>query len=126
MYGLSDDEIAAISEGKFAHFVPAEASLLRMADALADTPSNVSDELYRDLRNYFSEAELMALLARSSIYIATSIYEPFGIAPLEAALCGCAVIANGIPTKIKVMTAIELEKRLLISVRNPTAWRPFC
>lgn len=24
------------------------------------------------------------------------IYEPFGIAPLEAALCGCTVVANDI------------------------------
>jgi glycosyltransferase involved in cell wall biosynthesis len=42
------------------------------------------------------QSSLLALLARSSIYIATSIYEPFGIAPLEAALCGCAVVANDI------------------------------
>lgn len=44
------------------------------------------------------QSSLLALLARSSIYIATSIYEPFGIAPLEAALCGCAVVANDIPS----------------------------
>ena len=42
------------------------------------------------------QSSLLALFAHSSIYIATSIYEPFGIAPLEAALCGCAVIANDI------------------------------
>ena len=45
-----------------------------------------------------SEASLLSLLARSSIYIATSIYEPFGFSPLEAALCGCAVVANDIPS----------------------------
>lgn len=44
------------------------------------------------------QSSLLALLARSSIYIATSVYEPFGIAPLEAALCGCAVLANDIPS----------------------------
>jgi glycosyltransferase involved in cell wall biosynthesis len=44
------------------------------------------------------QSSLLALLARSSIYIATSIYEPFGMAPLEAALCGCAVVANDIPS----------------------------
>jgi glycosyltransferase involved in cell wall biosynthesis len=44
------------------------------------------------------QSSLLTLLARSSIYIATPIYEPFGIAPLEAALCGCAVIANDIPS----------------------------
>lgn len=45
-----------------------------------------------------SEPSLLSLFARSSIYIATSIYEPFGLAPLEAALCGCAVVANDIPS----------------------------
>lgn len=45
-----------------------------------------------------SESALMSLFARSSIYIATSVYEPFGLAPLEAALCGCAVVANDIPS----------------------------
>ena len=42
------------------------------------------------------QSSLLTLFARSSVYIATSIYEPFGIAPLEAALCGCAVVANDI------------------------------
>ena len=44
------------------------------------------------------EAELLTLFRESSLYIATSIYEPFGLAPLEAALCGCAVLANDIPS----------------------------
>jgi glycosyltransferase involved in cell wall biosynthesis len=44
------------------------------------------------------QSALLTLLGRSSLYIATSIYEPFGMAPLEAALCGCAVIANDIPS----------------------------
>ena len=29
---------------------------------------------------------------------ATSVYEPFGLAPLEAALCGCAVVARDLPS----------------------------
>ena len=44
------------------------------------------------------ERDLLALFRASSMYIATSIYEPFGLAPLEAALCGCAVLANDIPS----------------------------
>ena len=44
------------------------------------------------------QSSMLALMARSSIYIVTSIYEPFGMAPLEAALCGCAVVANDIPS----------------------------
>jgi alkylhydroperoxidase family enzyme len=47
-------------------FAPAEAALLRMADALADTPSNVSDELYAELRKHFSEEQLMELDANAA------------------------------------------------------------
>lgn len=43
-------------------------------------------------------AKLMQLFRRSMIYICTSIYEPFGVAPLEAALCGCIVLANDTPS----------------------------
>lgn len=43
------------------------------------------------------EKELSALLARSSLYAATSKYEPFGLAPLEAAFSGCALVMNDIP-----------------------------
>jgi glycogen synthase len=45
-----------------------------------------------------SQEELLALFRKSAIYICTSHYEPFGLAPLEAALCGCAVICNDIPS----------------------------
>jgi glycogen(starch) synthase len=44
------------------------------------------------------EHELLALFGESAIYLCTSRYEPFGLAPLEAALCGCAVVANDIPS----------------------------
>ena len=37
-------------------------------------------------------------LSESAVYICSSVYEPFGLAPLEAALCGCAVLANDIPS----------------------------
>jgi hypothetical protein len=59
MFGLSDDEITAIREGRLDGFAPPEAALLRMADAMADTPSNVSDELYTELRRHFSEEQLI-------------------------------------------------------------------
>ena len=42
------------------------------------------------------EEELLARFRESAIYICTSRYEPFGLAPLEAALCGCAVVARDI------------------------------
>jgi glycogen(starch) synthase len=45
-----------------------------------------------------SEAQLRQLFGRSSMYVATSRYEPFGLAPVEAALSRCALICNDIPT----------------------------
>ncbi len=44
------------------------------------------------------EPALQTLFQASSIYIATSIYEPFGLAPLEAAQHGCAILARDIPS----------------------------
>ena len=44
------------------------------------------------------ESELLRFFRESAIYICTSRYEPFGLAPLEAALCGCAVLARDIPS----------------------------
>ena len=35
--------------------------VIELADALTDTPSNVSDDLYARLRNQFSEEQLMQL-----------------------------------------------------------------
>ena len=66
MYGLTDEEIAAIREGKFDGFAPQEMALLRMADSMADTPSNVSDEVYAELRQYFSEEQLIELAAAAA------------------------------------------------------------
>jgi alkylhydroperoxidase family enzyme len=67
MYGLSDDEITAIREGRIEGVQPPEAALLRMADAMAETPSNVSDELYAELRRHFSEEQLIELAASAAL-----------------------------------------------------------
>jgi alkylhydroperoxidase family enzyme len=64
---LSDEEIGAIREGRIEGFAPAEAALLRMADAMADTPSNVSDELYAELRRHLSEERLIELAASAAL-----------------------------------------------------------
>ncbi len=50
------------------------------------------------LQGELSEGEMRELLSRASIYIATSKYEPFGLAPLEAALSRCAIVVNDIPS----------------------------
>jgi glycosyltransferase involved in cell wall biosynthesis len=45
-----------------------------------------------------SESQLRQLFATASIYVATSRYEPFGLAPLEAALSRCALVVNDVPS----------------------------
>jgi glycosyltransferase involved in cell wall biosynthesis len=45
-----------------------------------------------------SEAQLRHWYGRAAIYAATSRYEPFGLAPLEAAFSRCAIVANDIPS----------------------------
>jgi glycogen(starch) synthase len=41
---------------------------------------------------------LRELLAAARIYIATSQYEPFGLAPVEAAFSRCCIVASDIPS----------------------------
>jgi alkylhydroperoxidase family enzyme len=67
MYGLSDEEIAAIREGRIAGFAAAEDALLGMADAMADTPSNLIDQLYGELRKHFSEEQLIEIAATAAL-----------------------------------------------------------
>jgi glycogen(starch) synthase len=49
-------------------------------------------------KDHQGETQLRNLYARAGIYLATSRYEPFGLAPVEAALSRCAIIANDIPS----------------------------
>jgi glycosyltransferase involved in cell wall biosynthesis len=44
------------------------------------------------------ERQITQTLARAGIYAATSQYEPFGLAPVEAALSRCAIVASDIPS----------------------------
>jgi len=67
MYGLSDEEIAAIRGGQFEGFAAPDAALLRMADAMSDTPSNINDDLYAELRAHFSEEHLLELAANAAL-----------------------------------------------------------
>lgn len=43
-----------------------------------------------------TQEQLLGLFSSSAIYLCTSRYEPFGLAPVEAGLCGCAVVARDI------------------------------
>jgi glycosyltransferase involved in cell wall biosynthesis len=51
-----------------------------------------------ELRDRQSERQIQLLLGRAAIYVATSKYEPFGLAALEAAFSRCALVVNDIPS----------------------------
>jgi glycogen synthase len=100
-------------EGKGARDMAAAAALLHAEPGTATRPELVVAGPVRhpsggadfpvdspDLRwaGVLPSAELTSLLQRSAVYVATSRYEPFGLAPLEAALCGCALVISDIPT----------------------------
>jgi glycogen(starch) synthase len=45
-----------------------------------------------------STSELAEWMERAMVFAAPALYEPFGLAPLEAALRGCALVLGDIPT----------------------------
>jgi glycosyltransferase involved in cell wall biosynthesis len=54
---------------------------------------------------------MLQLFAESAVCICTSRYEPFGLAPLEAALCGCAIVAREIASVQEVWANAALYFR---------------
>jgi alkylhydroperoxidase family enzyme len=62
--GLSDEKLRAVLGHDLTPFNDTERLVIELADALTDTPSNVSDEMYARLRNQFSEEQLMQLGAQ--------------------------------------------------------------
>jgi glycogen synthase len=61
------------------------------AFAMEEIRSNIHLDPQQD------ERQLSQFFASAAIYAATSRYEPFGLAPVEAALSRCAIVASDIP-----------------------------
>lgn len=49
-----------------------------------------------ELLGYVAHAELPALYARASVFLSTSVYEPFGLTTLEAMASGCPVVVSAL------------------------------
>lgn len=58
---MSDEKLLAVKGSDLSLFSKTERLVIELADALADTPSNVTDELYSRLREQFSEEQLLQL-----------------------------------------------------------------
>jgi len=93
-----DDPFAQISE-----LPTAERGVLR---PILDTLNNAGLRDRTAFLNLGSQYELASayriLAARGSVFALTAFYEPFGLAPIEAAACGLAPVAtkNGGPSEI--------------------------
>ena len=62
--GLSDEKLLALTGDDLSVFTDVERLLIELADALAQAPANVSDDLYACLREHFSEEQLLELGAQ--------------------------------------------------------------
>jgi alkylhydroperoxidase family enzyme len=62
--GLSDEKLLAVPGQNMTLFNDTERLVIELADAMTDTPANISDDLYARLRKQFSEEQLMQLGAQ--------------------------------------------------------------
>ena len=62
--GLSDDKLRAVLSENRTSFNDTERLVIELADAMTDTPANISDDLYARLQKQFSEQQLMQLGAQ--------------------------------------------------------------
>ncbi|MGN6489264.1 MAG: glycosyltransferase family 4 protein [Devosia sp.] len=63
--------------------------------------------------------ELRALMARAGSFVSPSLYEPFGLAPLEAASAGTPLVLADLPTYRELWDGAAL----LVPARDPAAFR---
>ena len=58
---MSDQKLLAVTGDDFSVFNETERLVIELADAMSDTPSNISDELYNRLSKRFSAEQLLQL-----------------------------------------------------------------
>ena len=58
---MSDQKLLAVTGDDLSVFNETERLVIELADAMADTPSNISDELYDRLSKRFSAEQLLQL-----------------------------------------------------------------
>ncbi|HJT82320.1 MAG TPA: hypothetical protein VJ719_14085 [Chthoniobacterales bacterium] len=62
--GLTDEKLLAVRGADLSIFNETELLVIELADAMATTPANISDDLYSALRQKFSEEQLLQLSAQ--------------------------------------------------------------
>lgn len=80
--GATEAKIAAIDDGSSDLLSPRERAALQFAEKLAVDHHKVDDALWSELRRYFSEAEIVELVAHTTMYIGFGRFnEILGIDP---------------------------------------------
>jgi alkylhydroperoxidase family enzyme len=59
--GLTDNKLMAVHGDDLSVFNETELLVIELADAMVNTPANISDDLYSALRQKFSEEQLLQL-----------------------------------------------------------------
>jgi glycosyltransferase involved in cell wall biosynthesis len=78
--------------------------------------ANAFKHLY--LAGQLSEKGMASYLGRASIYAAPALYEPFGLAILEAAMSGCALVLSDIPSLRELWEGAAV----FVPADSPAAW----
>ena len=61
---MTDEKLLALARNDLTPFSRDELLVIELADAMVETPANISDELYARLREKFSEEQLLQLGAQ--------------------------------------------------------------
>jgi alkylhydroperoxidase family enzyme len=67
--GATEEKIAAINDESSDLLTPRERVAIRFAEKLAVDHQKVDDALWSELREHFSEAEIIELVAHTTLYI---------------------------------------------------------
>lgn len=109
-------------EGKNGAVLDAAAAMTRwpVMVAGADRGPNGQSLQFRnaDHRGELSREQMMALARQAAIVVSPSIYEPFGLAALEAARAGAALVLSDIPTYREIWN----DAALFVDPRRPKAF----
>lgn len=107
----------------------------RHPEGIGNGIAKVAVPLNLHVQPHQDEKQIVQIFGRAAIYAATSQYEPFGLAPVEAALSRCAVVASDIPSFRELWGGAalffrnndtgDLRSALELLVREPTVRREY-
>ena len=91
---------------------------IHAAGPLASPNGDAYEPMHLHAPGTLAPDALRALMARASIFAAPSLYEPFGLAVLEAAQTGAPLVLADIPTFRELWTGAAL----FVPATDPAAW----